>query len=88
MYLVTTRHCQLTNYIDAVLECDCISAFGFNGNGRLQLPAVCPRLPALDLVSRQLSIWPATDHVDPSVKARSSKGAHTYCKRCHLQQSK
>lgn len=75
MYLATIHHCQLTNYIDAVLECNCVSAFGFNRNGRPQLPAVCPRLPALDLISCQLSVRSTADHIDPSVKACRSEGA-------------
>lgn len=73
-----------TNYINAVLERNCVCAFGFNGNGRPQLPAVCSWFPALNLICGQLSIWPATNHIDPSVKACSSKGAHTHSKRCHL----
>lgn len=77
--------CTLTDYVDAVFECDSVCAFGLNRNGRPQFPAVCPRLPALDLIRCQLSIRPTTDHIDPSVKARSSKGADADCKRCHLQ---
>lgn len=79
------HHCHLTNYIDAVLERDCIGAFGFDRNGRPQLPAVCPGLPALDLIRRQFSIRATTNHVDPSIKTCSSKGADTDCKRCLLQ---
>lgn len=77
--------CTLTDYVDAVFECDSVCAFGLNRNGRPQFPAVRPRLPALDLIRCQLSIRPTADHIDPSVKARSSEGADADRKRCHLQ---
>lgn len=75
----STKICKLTNDIDAVFECDSICAFGLYRNRRPQLPAVCPRLPALDLIRRQLSIRPAANHKDPSVEARGSERADADC---------
>lgn len=74
-----------TDDINAAVERHCIGAFGFHWNGRPHFPEVSSWLPTLDLICGQFSIWTTTDHVDPSVKGGSSKGADAYSKRRRLQ---
>lgn len=74
-----------TNDVDAAVECDCAGAFGFHWDGSPHFPAVLSWLPTLDLIRGQFSIGTTADHVEPSVKGRSSKGADSYSQRRHLQ---